>query len=86
MKQLIEEGWGQRYGRAYQYGHNVLRLKSWELSRYAHAYADITEAEEWTNRAFGRLWLAGEFEPDSIGHYHHKSWFAQQATKSRIAV
>lgn len=75
--------WAKLYASAYQYGHNVLRVPSWQLGRFAHAYADINEDEVWGLGKFSQAWFAGEFEPDSIGRYHHKRWFYE--TEERVA-
>lgn len=71
-----------RWCSAYSYGHNVLRLvrqegPSADCSRFAHAYADITEdiaddELEFTLDVFALHWAAGEVEPDDNGTYHRR--------------
>lgn len=74
--------WAERYARAYEVGHNLFRLPSWQLGRFAHAYADLTEDEpNWTVTFFHDAWDAGEFEPDTMGRYHHRSWFTELETR-----
>jgi hypothetical protein len=78
-----EASWEERWSHAFQFGHNKLRMKTWVLGRFAHAYADLTDTEVWTLRRFAHEWESGEFEPDSIGRYHHRSWF--DGTEKRVA-
>lgn len=75
-----DKDWMSRWCQAYSYGHNTLRLvnregPSAECSRFARAYADITEDIteddlEYTLDAFSLHWKAREVEPDEIGTYH----------------
>jgi hypothetical protein len=75
--------WCARFARAYEYGHNRIKLPSWQLGRFAHAYADLCEVEDWSLGAFHAAWHNGEFEPDSLNCWHRRSWF--NAIEKRVA-
>lgn len=76
--------WSEHYARAVEVGHNWFRLPSWQLGRFAHAYADLVEEEPWwTVTQFHDAWDSGEFAPDSIGRYHHRAWF--DGVEKRVA-
>lgn len=77
MQRKIPESqtWGARWARAWQYGHNTLRMPTPELAGFAHGYADLCE-EMWLSLGiFYAMWDTGEIEPDHLGRYHHRDWF-----------
>jgi hypothetical protein len=69
MSQLATvPNWSQHWSRAYEYGHNVLRLRNGRLTHFANAYADIAEEAEavapeleMTLEAFALQWERGDY-------------------------
>lgn len=67
---VAEATWSERYWMAYQYAHNVRRVQSWEIARFARAYADVTDDNPMSMHRVWVLWESRSLAPDGMGTYH----------------